>query len=276
MPTPGIHGAGAGTAMNSGNTDRFHHATITKRVDIAPELWMIRLQPNGEFKFAPGQYATLGVQGPDKRAERPYSIVSAPHESELEFFFELVPPGDLTPLLYKLQPGDEVLMRKVPKGRFTLDTQSGLTNHLLVCTVTGVAPFVSYIRSLYRDWKEGRFSGEHKLFLLNGASRSWEFGYLQELQKVAQEAPWLKYVPTVSRPWEDEKWTGETGRVDDILRKYADMWGLGPNAVAYLCGHPAMVENSKGILQRIGFTKERLKEEIYWVPSKEKHVVSAS
>jgi ferredoxin--NADP+ reductase len=255
----------------SSNADKFHRATITKRVDIAPELWMIRLQPNGEFKFAPGQYATLALEAPDKHRERPYSIVSSPHESELEFFFELVPPGDLTPLLYRLQPGDEVLMRKVPKGRFVLDTQRGRTNHLLVCTVTGVAPFVSFIRTLYRDWKEGRFAGEHNLFLLNGASRSWEFGYLEELQKFAQEAPWFKYVPTVSRPWEDKQWTGETGRVDDILRKYTDLWGLGPTAVAYLCGHPAMVENSKGILHRIGFTKEGLKEEIYWVPSKEKH-----
>jgi hypothetical protein len=35
-----------------------------------------------------------------------------------------------------------------------------------------------------------------------------------------------------------------------------------------------MVENSKGILKRIGFTKEGLKEEIYWVPSKEKHAIS--
>ena len=170
--------------------------------------------------------------------------------------------------------GHEVLVRRVPKGRFMLDTQSGRTNHLLVCTVTGVAPFVSYVRSLYRDWREGRFAGEHKLFLLNGASRSYEFGYLEELQKFAQDAPWFKYVPTVSRPWDDEKWTGETGRVDDILRKYADMWGIGPNAVAYLCGHPAMVENSKGILKRIGFTKEGLKEEIYWVPSKERHAAS--
>jgi ferredoxin--NADP+ reductase len=67
------------------------------------------------------------------------------------------------------------------------------------------------------------------------------------LQKFAHEAPWFKYVPTVSRPWEDETWTGETGRVDDILRKYADMWGLGVNAIAYSCGHPSMVEGSKGI-----------------------------
>jgi ferredoxin--NADP+ reductase len=250
--------------------DKFYRARITKRADFTPDLWMIRLHPAGEFKFTPGQYATLGLQGPEKRSERPYSIVSSPHEDEIEFFFERVPGGELTPQLHAFQVGDEILMRKVPKGRFTLDTRSGRTNHLLVSTVTGVAPFVSYVRSLYKDWKEGRFAGDQELFLLNGASRSWEFGYLDELQKCAQEVPWLKYVPTVSRPWEDEKWSGEVGRADDLLRKYADTWGLtGSNTMGYLCGHPEMIEHSKGILRRIGFAKETLKEEIFWIPRKE-------
>jgi ferredoxin--NADP+ reductase len=249
--------------------DKFYHAKITKRVDFASDLWMIRIQAGGEFKFAPGQYATLGVQGPAKRSERPYSIVSSPYESEIEFFFELVPHGELTPLIYNLQLGDQLLMRKVPKGRFTLDTKSGRTNHLLVCTVTGIAPFVSYVRTLYKDWKEGKFAGEQKLFLLNGASRSWEFGYHDELQKFAQDAPWLTYVPTISRPWDDAKWTGEVGRVDELIRKYADRWGLnGANAVGYLCGHPEMIEHGKGILKRRGFPKEALKEEVYWIPGK--------
>ena len=232
---------------------------------------MIRIKVDGDFKFAPGQYATLGVDGPLKRSERAYSIVSSPHESEIEFFFELVPEGELTPRIYDLKTGNELWVRKVPKGRFTLATASGRSNHLLVCTVTGVAPYVSYVRSLYKDWKEGKVAGEQKLFLLNGASRSWEFGYLEELQKFAGEVPWLKYVPTVSRPWDDPKWGGERGRVDDVLRKYADVWGLdGSNSVGYLCGHPAMIENCKGMLTRIGFAKEFLKEEIYWIPPKVK------
>ena len=249
--------------------DKFYRAKITKRVDFAPDLWMIRIQPGGEFRFAPGQYATLGVQGAEKRSERAYSIVSSPYEGEMEFFFELVPQGELTPQLYKLQLGDELLMRKVAKGRFTLDTASGRTNHFLVCTVTGVAPFVSYARTLYKDWKEKKFGGEQKLYLLNGASRSWEFGYHDELSKIAQEVPWLAYVPTISRPWEDEKWKGETGRVDDVIRKYTDKWGLsGQNSIAYLCGHPEMIEHGKGILKRCGYPKEALKEEIYWIPAK--------
>jgi ferredoxin--NADP+ reductase len=250
--------------------DKFYRPKILKRVDFAEDLWMIRVEAGGPFSFKPGQYATLGVQTEAKRIERAYSIVSSPLENELEFFFELVPQGELTPKLYKLQVGDQMLMRKSPKGLFTLDQKSGRTNHFLVCTVTGVAPFVSYVRTLYRAWKEGTFKGEHKLFILNGASKSWEFGYHDELRKFADEVPWLKYAPTVSRPWDDANWKGELGRVDDVLRKYSDMWELdGTNSVAYLCGHPDMIENGKSMLKRIGFTKEHLKEEVYWIPAKE-------
>ncbi len=250
--------------------DKFYRATILKRSDFASDLWMIRVDASGPFTFKPGQYATLGVQTEVKRIERAYSIVSSPLETELEFFFELVPQGELTPKLYKLQPGDQMLMRKSAKGLFTLDTKSGRTNHFLVCTVTGVAPYVSYVRTLYRNWKEGTFKGEQKLFILNGASHSWEFGYSDELRRVADEVPWLKYAPTVSRPWDDANWKGEMGRVDDVLRKYSDLWGLdGTNSVGYLCGHPDMIENGKSMLKRIGFTKEHLKEEVYWIPAKE-------
>src|SRR5580658_4085265 len=213
--------------------EKFYHAEITRRVDFAADLWMIRVRSGGEFHFVPGQYATLGVEAAGKRVERPYSIASSPAEDELEFFFELVPEGALTPLLHKLQPGDQMLMRKVPKGRFSLDMQNGKTNHLLISTVTGVAPFVSYVRWLSREWKEGRFDGTHKLFLLNGASRPWEIG-----------------------------------RADDILRKYADHWELDAgNTMAYICGHPEMIEHSKAILKRRGFTdKGAVKEEVYWIP----------
>ena len=250
--------------------DKFYRARIVKRSDIAADLWLIRVEPGGPFTFKPGQYATLGVQTEAKRIERAYSIVSSPAESELEFFFELVPQGELTPKLYQLQVGNEMLMRKSAKGLFTLDQKSGRTNHFLVCTVTGIAPFVSYVRTLFRNWREGTFQGEHKLYILNGASRSWEFGYYQELCAFAQQVPWLKYAATVSRPWEDETWKGEMGRVDDVLRKYSDMWGLdGTNSVAYLCGHPDMIENGKSMLKRIGFTKQHLKEEVYWIPTKE-------
>lgn len=225
---------------------------------------MIRADRGGEFNFVAGQYATVGVLTPEGHFERPYSVVSAPHEALLEFFFELVPQGHLTPRLHALRSGDEFTIRKVAKGRFTFDSDSGHKNHLLVATVTGVAPFVSYVRTFYKDWQDKKFGGEHRLFLLDGASRSWELGYREELERIAAEVPWLTYVPTASRPWEDPSWKGETGRVDDLIRKYTDQWNLIPeNATAYLCGHPGMIENVTGILQRRGWDEKAIRREAF-------------
>jgi ferredoxin--NADP+ reductase len=249
--------------------DKFYRARITERKDFAADLWMIRVDPGGEFNFAPGQYATFGIETPERLVEKPYSIASAPHEKQLEIFIELVADGELTPLLYKLHAGSELSMRKAAKGRFTLDVKSGHTRHLLLATVTGIAPFVSYVRSMGRDWKAGTFRGDHKLFLLQSASRSWEFGYREEMEKFAAELPWFTYLPTISRPWEDPAWRGETGRVEDLIRKYADQWDCDPaSTTVYMCGHPQMIEQGKGILQRRGFAKDALREETYWIPEK--------
>ncbi|HET7218473.1 MAG TPA: FAD-binding oxidoreductase [Vicinamibacterales bacterium] len=247
--------------------EKFFQARIVQRAEFADDLWMIRVDPGVPFSFTAGQYATLGVQTEKGLIERAYSIVSSPHEQELEFFFELVPQGELTPLLYKLGPGDLVTSRKVAKGRFTLDTTSGRHKHFLLCTVTGIAPFVSYARTLFDDWQAGRFAGDHELFVVHGASRSREFGYREEMERIAASVPWLTYVPTISRPWDDPDWKRETGRVDELIRKYGDQWSLdGETTTAYLCGHPEMVEHGKAILKRRGWKKDGMKEEIYFIP----------
>jgi ferredoxin--NADP+ reductase len=252
------------------SSDKYYRARIVERRDISEDLWAIRVDSGGEYNFVPGQYATLGVVTPDKHYERAYSIVSAPHEEFLEFIIELVPQGDVTPRLYRYKVGDEFTLRKIAKGRFTLDTAIGRTNHLLLATVTGVAPFISFVRSLYRQWKDAQFKGECKLYFVDGASRSWELGYREEIEHFAAEVPWLTYIPTISRPWEDTSWRGETGRVDDLVRKYADLWKLTPaDTCAYVCGHPSMIENTKGILKRRGWESEAIKEEAYFAPGKE-------
>src|SRR5258708_2135252 len=88
--------------LMSTTDEKFYRPRITQRVDFAPDLWMIRINPGGEFKFAPGQYATLGVEEPPKRSERPYSIVSSPYENELPFSFYPLPALDLPPHLSNL------------------------------------------------------------------------------------------------------------------------------------------------------------------------------
>ena len=254
--------------------DKFLTATITSRREISADLWAIRVDTGAPFPFAAGQYATLGLAGPDGLIERAYSIVSSPYERELEFFIELVPAGALTPLLYRLHVGDTMSVRKSPKGRFLVEVAPSAPSpelrtpkdHLFLCTVTGVAPFVSLVRALARDARDGRFQGDRRLFLIQGASQSPELGYHDELVQLARDLPWLTYVPTVSRPWDDAGWSGEVGRVDDVIRKYADQWFPDPaQGMAHLCGHPSMIEHGKAILGRRGWAKKSLKEESYFI-----------
>src|SRR5271155_1856566 len=134
--------------------EQFYRAEVVERTDFTADLWKVRIAPEGPFSFVAGQYATLAVEHSGKTVERAYSIVSSPYESQLEFFLELVPHGELTPLLHELRHGSHVMMRKAMKGRFTLDLKSGRQRHLLLATVTGIAPYVSFVRTLYRDWKQ--------------------------------------------------------------------------------------------------------------------------
>src|SRR5579863_1252503 len=136
--------------------NKFYSARILERRDISDDLWAFRVDPGGEFPYRAGQYATLGVITPEKHHERPYSIVSAPHEKYLEFFFELVPHGQVTPRFHQARAGDEITLRKFAKGNFTLDLSGKRSNHFLIATVTGVAPFVSYVRSLQLEWNAAK------------------------------------------------------------------------------------------------------------------------
>jgi ferredoxin--NADP+ reductase len=254
------------------NSDKHFSARIVDRREVAEDLFILHVEPGGPFHFLAGQYATLGVEVEGKRVERAYSLCSSPYEDLLEFYVERVHGGELSPLLHAMDKGAPLLLRKYAKGRFTLDLKNGRKNHLLLSTVTGVAPYVSYLRTVYTDWKKGGtpMPGEHRFYCLQGASRSGEFGYREELERYAGEAPWLKFVTTVSRPWEDPEWKGELGRVDDLIRKYVDVWGLkAEETTAYLCGHPNMVENGRGILLRAGWAKTAIQDEVYFQPGKE-------
>ena len=197
-------------------------ARITKRVDVTHDLWKIWVKPEVPFGFKPGQYCTIGVDG----LERPYSIVSAPYEDEIELFIELVPlpDGRLTPVLHDLGEGAELTIRPRAKGLFLF--KEDYRDHLMVSTVTGVVPYVSILRQYLHEGREG-----HRFFLLVGASYHDEFTYDGELARLAEEYPdFIKFVPTISRPDEDKNasWTGETGRVNTIVGKYVQEFGLKP------------------------------------------------
>jgi ferredoxin/flavodoxin---NADP+ reductase len=240
----------------------FSAGELIERKNVSDTLAVFRFRVAEPLRFTAGQYTTIVVKCDGELVERPYSIASSPYERTVEFFIELVPGGVFTPQLWKLGLGATILIRRRVVGHFTLDSSS--QRHLMIATVTGVAPFISMLRTRHFDNERGS-SKRDQFLIIHGASCSADLGpYRNELEQLCSEG-WLKYVPTISRPWEEPNWHGEIGRVEDIVRKHADQLGFSSaNSVAYACGHPQMVENVKNILTRARYLKRQIREEQYF------------
>ncbi|MBV9101551.1 MAG: ferredoxin--NADP reductase [Candidatus Dormibacteraeota bacterium] len=246
------------------DSEKYASAVVVSRRDFAPDLWVIRVKPETELPFRPGQYVTIGLPRNGRVIERPYSICSSPTEEAIELFIERVPDGELSTPLYELQVGAEMVVRRRTKGLFLRDAPVTGQPHVFVATVTGIAPFVSYLRTLAGKARNGEPAPD-PVMALQGASRSEELGYAEELRALDAEFDWFTYVPTVSRPWEDPGWDGELGRVEDVLRKHADSAGVRPgHGGVFLCGHPGMIATARAIMRRRGLSDKEIREEQYW------------
>jgi len=152
------------------------NAIVAQRIEVAPGLMVLRVVPDGWTlpEFRPGQFAVLGLPATASRCalsdpeeaepkangmiRRAYSIASSSLEREyLEFYITLVRSGALTPRLFALQPGDRVWLGPKIAGTFTLDQAPVEKDLLLVATGTGLAPYMSMLRTILADQPQRRF-----------------------------------------------------------------------------------------------------------------------
>ena len=114
--------------------------------------------------FEPGQFAVLGLSGtatrhevsnpeeeranPGKLIKRAYSIASSSVANEyVEFYIVMVRSGALTPRLFALSVGDRLWLSPKVSGLFTLADVPPDQQVLLISTGTGLAPYMSMLRS---------------------------------------------------------------------------------------------------------------------------------
>ena len=249
------------------------NAVVTQRIDFAPGLMILRVAPDGwELpKFIPGQFTVLGlpasaprsaestpeepVPAPDTFIRRAYSIASSSNEKDyLEFYIAEVQSGSFTPRLFALNVGDRVWMSPKATGMFTLDQVAQDQNLVFIATGTGLAPYISMIRT-HLEANEPR-----KFAILHGARNSWDLGYRSELFYMQRFAPNFIYTPIIDGPKNEiVPWKGHTGFVQSLWQSplIENAWGFRPlpsNTHVFLCGNPLMIEAMKETLAKEGFT----------------------
>ena len=265
------------------------NAVVTTKIEVAPGLMVIRVAPDGWDlpEFAPGQFAVLGLPPeadrsdladtedepvkPGKLIRRAYSIASSSKAHKyLEFYVTLVHSGALSPRLFNLQPGGRVWLGPKITGTFTLDLAPPDKEVILVATGTGLAPYMSMLRTELAASKGRRFA------VLLGARHSWDLGYHAELVAMEQLSPKFTYLPIISRPAEEPvPWTGRAGYVLDLWRsrELEQEWKERPTPETsriFLCGNPAMIDDMVDLLSDEGFTEHTRKTpgsihvERYW------------
>lgn len=265
------------------------NAVVCQRIDITPDLMILRVAPlDWELSpFTPGQFAVLGLPGaaprcaradaeepapqPERLINRAYSIASSSRAKEyLEFYVTLVQSGALSPRLFALSAGDRVFLGPKITGSFTLDAVPEDKHLVLVATGTGLAPYMSMLRTGLEC------GGERRIAVLLGARHSWDLGYRTELETMERLCSNLSFAPCISRPREEPvPWRGHVGYVQDLWRRelVARHWGFAPspdNCHVLLCGNPQMIEEMTTLLLREGFTEHskrnpgNLHSEKYW------------
>ena len=234
--------------------------------------------------FKPGQFGTLGIlesyikdnQKQLQLIRRSYSVASAMDEKNyLEYFITKVQDGILTDQLFALREGDLLWMSQKVAGFFTLDPIPRETHLILIATGTGVAPFVSMLRS---SVLEERLN--HKTILLHGVRYKADLGYQKELEYISQTKENFFYCPVVSRP--DQVWKEQQrpiGRVqplwqDQVMRECFGFVPSPQNTHVMLCGNPYMIEDMLIILDQLGFSVHTKRQpgnihfEKYWTKSR--------
>ena len=252
------------------------NAIVVQNIEVSPGLGILRVVPDGwELSdFTPGQFTVLGLPGsaprckicdpedevrdPQKLIKRAYSIASSSVAKEfLEFYIVLVPSGVLTPRLFNLAAGGRVWLSPKSTGLFTLDDAPEEKHIVLVSTGTGLAPYMSMLRTQLACGGPCRFA------VLHGVRHSWDLGYRSELMTLRRMYSNFTYVPIISRSKEEVAvWGGETGYIQDLWKRMPleQSWGfrLSPaDTDVFVCGNPSMIEDMVEILEGEGFKEHK-------------------
>jgi ferredoxin-NADP reductase len=239
-----------GTAVRGRLT--WQTATVRAVLDETPMVRTLSFEVPDWAGHRAGQHLDVRLTADDGyRAERSYSIASAPGEP-VAITVERLDDGEVSPYLTQdVQPGDEIEIRGPIGGYFVWDGgASDSVPLLLLAGGSGVVP----LRAMLRH--RARAGSSVPVRLLYSVRRLPDVIYHSEL---SAEPDGVRVIYTLTRQ-QPPGWTGYARRVDAaMIGEIA--WPVAQAPLAYVCGPTNFVEAVAADLVALGYPPQRVKTE---------------
>lgn len=198
--------------------------------------------------FQAGQFVRIALDIEGERIARAFSFVNPPDDPMLEFYGVIVPQGPLSPRLAKLAPGDALYVAPNPAGFLILSEVPDVETLWLISTGTGLAPFLSILRT-QTPWR--RFEN---VVVVHAVRWAKELVY----RDVIAATP-ARYVPMVSREAAPGALAGRipAAIADGRLEAAAGVALRPETSHVMLCGNPDMLKDTQAVLAARGMRKHR-------------------
>jgi ferredoxin--NADP+ reductase len=203
--------------------------------------------------FEAGQFVRIALDIGGERIPRPFSFVNAPADPVLEFYGVIVPEGPLSPHLARLKAGDPLYIADNPAGWLILSEVPAAQDLWLVATGTGIAPFLSILRT-EAPWQRYR-----RVILVHGVRHANELVYGNLIGQLMLAHPGkLSYVCFVSRETLPAALAGRIPAAVADGRLEAAAAAISPERSQFmLCGNPDMLKDMAAALAARGLKKHR-------------------
>lgn len=209
----------------------------------------LRLPDDAGLEFRSGQYVRVRVPGTEEW--RSYSMASTMGDlPELVLLLRVLDAGVMSDYLRsRAKAGDEMELEG-PFGLFYL--RESKAQQIMIAGGTGLAPMLGMLEDI--RLKSGR---KPKVLLSFGCASEDNLFYQDELETRAAWLPGLKVKVAVANP--GPGYTGLVGNPVEVITA-ADVIDA-PNAVAYLCGPPPMIESARRHLEALGLHPDNIHAE---------------
>lgn len=235
-----------------------YDSRLTGREAISAQTMAFRFEKPAGFGFKPGQAIDVVLVDPPSAdaasARHTFSIVTAPHESELVVATRMRDSA-FKRALGELAIGSSVRIEG-PSGSLTLHGDRTRAA-VFVAGGIGVTPFMSILRHA------ANHGLDRDMVLLYANRRPEDAAFLAELQQLDRESSRFRLVATMTRMDGAERtWDGQSGRIDEALIRRAVGDLAAP--VYYVAGPPAMVEAATQMLNRFGVGDDDIRSEVFY------------